>query len=434
MTHIENKLLAACFMDPAVCLLVSADIEIFADQNNKIVAEGIASLVTKTTPVTKASLIAEIRVLGYQNNVWDSYIDGVYAQYTPEDWDHFVSLLKEEKRKRIAKSAANKLATALDKNETVEDALTAFNQIMAGKDVSKEQKGMDEIAQRIYEKARSSRDTFEETGKYEVFGLDTGLAPLDEKIQFKPGELYVLAARPGMGKTSMLLQIMEGFERYGYGVMGSFEMRNEDMSARRLSQKTGINSSDLAQGKFEDPAAWDRFLNAVLDEKDSKILPYEGTKFIDDWCSRLRQYKLTHDIKWAVLDHLGKVLVKTYRAGMHEKYTQISNKLADIAQELDIVLIALSQLGREVDKRTPPRPRTSDIRGSGAIEEDAAGIILMYRPEYYEIYDDQNGNALNEGHTELIISKNRFGKPNQVAIMDFEKEYSRFNEPLTTNF
>lgn len=434
MTALENKLLAACFFEPTVPTLVSVDTEIFADPNNKILAEAVQSLTNQNTGITQASLIAEIKRLGYHKNVWDSYVAGIYTQYTPEDYDHIVSVLQELKRKRIAKSAAEKLLREIEDNKTLEESMTSFNLIMSGKDVNADQPSMSDLSRDIYEKARSSRTRFEETGEYDVFSLKCGMDPVDEKINFKPGEMYVLAARPGMGKTSFILQMIQGFEKFGYGVMGSFEMRNRDMAARRISQKTGISASDLTQGTFEDPQKWDQFLNAVLDERDSKVIPYDGTKYIDDFCSRLRQYKMTHDIKWAFLDHLGKVLVKMHRAGMHEKYTSISNKLSDIAQELDIVMVALSQLGRDVDKRTPPRPRVSDIRGSGAIEEDAAGIILLYRPEYYEIFDDVNGNALNEGHTEILIPKNRFGTPNQVAIMDFQKEYSRFNEPLTASF
>lgn len=434
MNDVENKLLAACFFEPEVPMMVSSDTEIFANANNKIVAEAIKSLVHQSTGITTVSVIAEIKILGYQNNVWDSYIEGIYSQYTPEDYDHLISVLQVERRKRLTIKAAENLIKNTEK-EGPDAAMTSFNKDISGEGVAKKRLTVGDISKKIYEKARASRENFEKTGEYITERIKSDMAPIDDKLGgYKKGEMYIVAARPGMGKTSFILQTMSGFEEYGYGVMGSLEMKNEDMIARKLAQKSGVNSNHIMQGTFEDPAGWERFLNAVLDDRDSKIIPYDGTKFIDDFCAKLRQYKITHDIQWAIIDHLGKVKVKMYRAGMHEKYTAISNKLADIAQELNIVLIGLSQLGREVDKRTPPKPRVSDIRGSGAIEEDAASIILIYRPEYYEIYDDDNGNRLNEGHTYFLIPKNRFGEPNQVAIMDFQKEYSRFIEPLTTSF
>jgi replicative DNA helicase len=238
-----------------------------------------------------------------------------------------------------------------------------------------------------------------------------------EKIlsSLQKSRLYVIAARPSMGKTAFMLSLAKNaaLQNHAAGIF-SLEMSSEELAGRLMSQ---INQVELQ-----------KITNAKLSQNEFESIVVKGTKvveklniYIDDTASisitelksKARRLVKTKGVKLIIIDYLqlmsGSNGANTNR-NREQEISEISRKLKGMAKELDVPVIALSQLSRDVEKRGgEKRPQLSDLRESGAIEQDADCVMFMYRPEYYGITTDLEGNSLPKGFTEVIIAKNRGG-------------------------
>lgn len=283
-------------------------------------------------------------------------------------------------------------------------------------------------------------------------GISTGLVDLDAKLGgLNPSDLLILAGRPSMGKTSLATNIAyniakaykKGIRPDGTegaiqgGVVGfySLEMSSEQLAARILSEASEISSHKIRQGDMEE----DEFRRFVEAAKKLESCPL----YIDDTpalpiaqlAARARRLKRTHGLDVLIVDYLQ--LVRGMSDNRVQEIGEISMGLKAIAKELNIPVVALSQLSRTVESRDDKRPQLSDLRESGSIEQDADAVMFVFREEYYverEKPSDDNLEAMAvwqdkmsrlHGKAEVIIGKQRHG-PIGTVELSFESQFTRF--------
>ena len=287
-------------------------------------------------------------------------------------------------------------------------------------------------------------------GNSKLIGTDTGFKNLNDKTSgFGKGDLVILAARPAMGKTALVLNMaLKAIERDEGVAFFSLEMPAEQLMLRMLSAKTSIPLQALRVGDLTDEQ-WSQ-LSSATDEMSRKKL------FVDDGGyatihmvrSKLRKLKSQHpEISMAIIDYL-QLMSGESKDGRQQEISEISRGLKQLARELQIPIIALSQLNRSLESRDNKRPMLSDLRESGAIEQDADIILFVYRGVVYKINEMKEklekakteGNAEkiaeyqkkydeliqgSEDDTELIIGKQRNG-PTATVDLVFQKRFTRF--------
>lgn len=262
-------------------------------------------------------------------------------------------------------------------------------------------------------------------------GLQTGFTQIDKMTSgWQNSDLIIIAARPAMGKTAFVLSMAKNIAvNYRQPVaMFSLEMSNVQLVNRLISNVCEIPSEKLKNGQLE-PFEWSQ-----LDIKSKEL--YDAPLYVDDTPSlsvfelrtKARRLVREHGIKLIIIDYLQLMNANGMGAGSRqEEVSTISRSLKGLAKELNIPIIALSQLNRSVETREGSdgkRPQLSDLRESGAIEQDADIVCFIHRPEYYKIYVDENKNDLR-GLAEFIIAKHRNGAVGNV-LLRFRGEYIKF--------
>jgi replicative DNA helicase len=268
-------------------------------------------------------------------------------------------------------------------------------------------------------------------------GVPTGFTELDRLTSgWQPSDLIIVAARPGMGKTSFTLALARNASlEFGKAVaFFSLEMSNLQLVQRLISLESEISGSKLRNGKLED-YEWQQLHSSIEKMGDMKI-------FIDDTPginifelrAKCRRLKMQHDIQIIIIDYLQLMTGGGDNKGNREQeISMISRSLKGLAKELSVPVIALSQLSRAVETRGgAKRPMLSDLRESGAIEQDADIVSFIYRPEYYDILEDEEGNSL-KNVAELIVAKHRNGATDTIK-MKFIAQYAKFTNLEDPNF
>jgi replicative DNA helicase len=258
-----------------------------------------------------------------------------------------------------------------------------------------------------------------------VTGLPTGFVDLDAYTAgFHPADLVIVAGRPSMGKTSFALNIAQHValvERRAVAVF-SLEMSKELLVQRILCSEAQVDAQKVRRG-FTQAKDIERLTNAAGLLGDAPVF-IDDTPAIStlDMRARTRRLKSEHDISLVIIDYLQLARCSERAENRQQEISSISRSLKALAKELSIPVIALSQLSRAVEARGGDRrPMLSDLRESGAIEQDADLVLFLYRPEFYDPNDPDK-----QGKAELIIGKQRNG-PTGVVPLVFEKTYTRFH-------
>ena len=256
-----------------------------------------------------------------------------------------------------------------------------------------------------------------------VTGLPTGFHDFDEMTAgLQPSDLIILAARPAMGKTTLALNMAEyaALKTKKAVAVYSMEMSASQLAFRLISSIGRINATRLRTGQLEDED-WSRVNMAIKMLSDVKIFIDDTPALSPDVLrSKARRIKREHDLGLIVIDYLQLMTVPGTGENRATEISEISRSLKALAKELNVPVIALSQLNRGLESRTDKRPVMADLRESGAIEQDADIIVFIYRDEYY------NKESADRGLAEVIIGKQRNG-PTGTCKLKFFGEYTRFD-------
>lgn len=275
------------------------------------------------------------------------------------------------------------------------------------------------VAEKVLEKVQE----YAKRESHALTGLSTGFRDLDEMTSgLQPSDLIIVAARPSMGKTALCLTLAQNAAIAEKAVVGVFslEMSKEQLVMRMMSSEAKVDASRFRKGMLS-REEWERLARAIGTLSDARI-------FIDDTpgitvlemrakCRRLAAEEKKLDL--IVVDYLQLMSGGMRNENRQQEVSKISRELKGLAKELQVPVVALSQLSRAPEARNPPRPMMSDLRESGSIEQDADVVAFIYREDYYKPDEE------NAGLAELIISKQRNG-PTGTVKLAFLKEFTRF--------
>ncbi len=246
-----------------------------------------------------------------------------------------------------------------------------------------------------------------------VTGIATGFADLDYRTAgMQPADLVLIAARPSMGKTAFVLNIAEhvAFKLNRTIAIFSLEMSKEQLVNRLFSLESKVDSQHIRTGQLSDQE-WEKLIeSAGVIGKSNLIIDDTPGISIAELRSKCRKYKLEHDLSMIVIDYLQLMSGSGRTDSRQQEISDISRSLKAIARELSVPVLALSQLSRAVEQRPDHRPMLSDLRESGAIEQDADVVMFIYRDEYY------NHDTERPGIAEIIIAKQRNGPIGTVEL------------------
>lgn len=260
--------------------------------------------------------------------------------------------------------------------------------------------------------------------KGNVTGIPTGFNDLDYKLSgLQPSDLVLVAARPSMGKTAFVLNIAQyvAFKKEKGVAIFSLEMSKEQLVNRLFSLESQVDSQAIRTGNLKD-SDWEKLIEgAGIIGKSNLIIDDTPGISVSELRSKCRKYKLEHDIQLVIIDYLQ---LMTGSVGKHsesrqQEISEISRSLKALARELNVPVVALSQLSRAVEGRPDKRPMLSDLRESGAIEQDADVVMFIYRDEYY------NKDTEYKKQAEIIIAKQRNGPVGTVHLA-WLADYTKF--------
>lgn len=271
----------------------------------------------------------------------------------------------------------------------------------------------------------NAMDKIEKASKSDgnVTGIATGFIDLDFRTAgMQPSDLILVAARPSMGKTAFVLNIAQhvAFKLNQTVAIFSLEMSKEQLVNRLFSLESRVDSQHLRTGNLSD-AEWEKLIESagVIGQSNLIIDDTPGIS-ISELRSKCRKYKLEHDLKLIIIDYL-QLMSGSGRGSdsRQQEISDISRSLKALARELNVPVVALSQLSRAVEQRPDHRPMLSDLRESGAIEQDADVVMFIYRDDYY------NKDTEKKGIAEIIIAKQRNGPIGTVELV-WLPDYTKF--------
>ncbi len=258
--------------------------------------------------------------------------------------------------------------------------------------------------------------------KGSVTGIPTGFTDLDYRTAgMQPSDLVLIAARPSMGKTAFVLNIAQyvAFKKNLPVVMFSLEMSKEQLVNRMFSLESSVDAQKLRTGQLNDQD-WERLIEgAGVIGKSKLVIDDTPGISVSELRSKCRKLKLEHGISMVIIDYLQLMSGSGRTDSRQQEISDISRALKSIARELNVPVLALSQLSRAVEQRPDHRPMLSDLRESGAIEQDADVVMFIYRDDYY------NHDTDRKGVSEIIIAKQRNGPIGTVELA-WLPEYTKF--------
>src|SRR3984893_9085053 len=338
--------------------------------------------------------------------------------------EHYARIVKEKATLRSLIFSANKiLATAYEAEEEADVILDqAEHAIFAIAD--------DQVRDgfvSLRDLAQSSLETIERlhARKELITGVPTGFTELDEITSgLQPSDLVIVAARPSMGKTSLVLNISQAVSTKTDMTVGLFslEMSKEQLFLRMLTAEARIDAHRL-RGGFLGERDWGRLSQAIGTLSETKIFiddtPSIGTLEMRAKCRRLAA---EHDLHLVIVDYIQLMQGRGRFENRTLELASISRSLKGLAKELRVPVVMLSQLSRAPESRSDHRPQLSDLRESGALEQDADVVLFIYREDQY---GDRNAPSDSQGIAELIVGKQRNG-PTGVVKLAFIREFTRF--------
>jgi replicative DNA helicase len=437
----EQSALGACLIDQEATATVSEvlpDPDDFYRLAHRTIYSSILSLFQQGEPVDIITVSNDLASRGKLEEAGGPpYLTTlINVVPTSANVEHYANIIKEKAILRRLIYAGTAIASmGYLEDEPIHDLVDKSERLIY--DISEHRLTQDFIP--LSKILHSTYQKIEElyTHKVHVTGVPSGFREFDNLTAgFQKGNFIVIAARPSMGKTALVLNIAQHVaanENMPVGLF-SLEMSKDEIAQRFLSAAAQINAMKLRTGHIA-PGDWGK-INRALN------LLNEAPIFVDDSAgitvmeirSKARRLKAREGLRLIIVDYLQLIVGKSRVENRNQELSEISRQLKNLAKELEIPVIALSQLSRDCERRTDKHPLLSDLRESGAIEQDADMVVFIYRDKYYNPQSEK-GNA-----AEIMIAKQRNG-PIATVEMGFMSDYARFvpldtvhEEPLDTDW
>ena len=390
--------------------------EDFYREDNKTIYSAILNLYNRAEPVDIITLKAELSSLGKLEAVGGlEYLAELPDKVpTTANVDKYIKIVEEKSLLRnLLKTANEIIKLGYDETQEVDVLMDQAEKKIFDAIQSRNQKGYSSIKDILVDTFTELEQLYNQ--KQHITGVPTGFADLDYKTAgFHNSDLILVAARPAMGKSAFALNIASYAATRGNIPVAIFslEMSKEQMVNRILCSEAMVDSNKVRTGKIDDED-WAKLAEASGTLSESKI-------FIDDTPgisimeirAKCRKLKLEQDIGMVVIDYLQLVQGSGKRgASREQEIAEISRSLKILAKEINVPVIALSQLSRAPEQRPDHRPMLSDLRESGSIEQDADIVMFLYRDDYY------NEDSEKKNIAEVILAKHRSGSTGTVELL-----------------
>ena len=431
---LEEAVLGALMLDRDALPMVMDALrpESFYVEAHQLIYRAIIRLFERSNPVDLLTVTEELRSSGDLDKVGGPYhlveLSNRVASAANIEYHARIIAQKHIQRELISvstktiKNAYEDTTDVFDLLDDAEKGLFAITQ----NNLSRSYESMGNLSSKVLK-------MIEEVSKKTdgLTGVPTGFTDLDRLTSgWQPSDLIIVAARPGMGKTSFVLAVALNAARdFNKGVaLFSLEMASTQLVQRLISMEAEISGSKMRNGKLED-YEWQQ-LQSTVERLNSVPIYIDDTPAINifELRAKCRRLKQQHDIQLVIIDYLQLMTgggESTKNGNREQEISSISRALKSLAKELSVPVIALSQLSRAVETRGgSKRPQLSDLRESGAIEQDADIVSFIYRPEYYQILEDENGQSL-KGVAEYIVAKHRNGALDTVKLK-FTDNFAKF--------
>ena len=431
--EIEEAILGALMLETDAYSAVSDLLkpESFYDPKHQLIFAAIQELAVKQEPIDMLTVTNQLAANGVLEEVGGSYhISTLTAKVGSaahiEYHAHIVA--RKSLARQLIKFASEIEAQAFDETADIEEVM----QRAEGNLFELSQKNIKQDFSQIHPIVSEAVTKMEQAANRPegLSGLPTGFHKLDQMTSgWQNSDLVILAARPAMGKTAFALSMCKNMAvNYGTPVaIFSLEMSNLQLANRLIQNECEISGEKIKSGRLS-TEEWTQ-LNSRIERLKRAPIFVDDTPSLSvfEFRTKARRLVKDHGVKIIMIDYLQLMNATGMQFGSREQeVSTISRSLKGLAKELNIPIIALSQLNRGVESRAgdDKRPQLADLRESGAIEQDADMVCFIHRPEYYKIYEDAKGNDLR-GLAEIIIAKHRSGAVGDVRLK-FRGEFVRF--------
>ena len=390
--------------------------EDFYREDNKTIYEAILNLYNRSEPIDIITLKAELTSMGMFDKIGGlEYIVGLPEKVpTTANVEKYISIVKEKSElRRLIKAANEIIEQGYDPTENIDDIMNSAEKKIFNIMQDKDQKSYSPIKDVLIDAFTELEQLYNQ--KQHITGVPTGFIDLDYKTAgLHNSDLILIAARPAMGKSAFALNIATNaaLKAKVPAVLFSLEMSKEQMVNRILCSEAMVDSNKVRTGKIDDDD-WIKLADTMGDLSEAPIYIDDTPGIsINEIRAKCRKLKLEKNIGLVVIDYLQLVQGSSKRAqgSREQEISEISRSLKILAKEINVPVIALSQLSRAPEQRPDHRPMLSDLRESGAIEQDADIVMFLYRDEYYKKDTDKPGVA------EVIIAKQRNGPVGTVEL------------------
>jgi len=412
------------------------DKDVFYLPEHQEIYDAIFSLFQEGKAIDIFTVTEELRKRGTLKQVGGEYyligLSNVVASAAHSE-EHARIVLQMYVKRRLIEISGDIIKQSYDETVDVLDLLDRAEQELFKVSQGSLKKGNVNISSVVTDVKKQ----LEQLAKLEgLSGIPSGFRELDEYTSgWQKGELIIIAARPGMGKTAFVLSMARNMavDHEIPVAIFNLEMTSDQLTKRLLSIETEIPAEKFRNGKLSE-MEWN-LLNSRIDKiSDAPIYINDSSMLsVFDLRAQARKLKSQFNIGIIIIDYLQLMTAQTNNknGNREQEISTISRNLKSLAKELDIPVIALSQLSRKVEVRGEKgghkRPQLSDLRESGAIEQDADIVSFIYRPEYYEIPEWEEDNDSTKDQAEFILAKHRNGKTGKIR-MRFEGEFGRFSD------
>ncbi|MCI9063245.1 MAG: replicative DNA helicase [Clostridia bacterium] len=397
----------------------------FYREDNKAIFEAMLNLYSRSEPIDLVTVNDELTSMGMFEKVGGmDYLAMLPSKVpTTANVDKYIKIVEEKYVLRsLIKTANEIIELGYNPTEDLEYIMNNAEKKIFDIIQNKGQKGYVDIKDVLIESFTKLEELYNQ--KQQITGVPTGFTELDYKTAGLHGsDLILVAARPAMGKTAFALNIAANAATKAKVPVAIFnlEMSKDQLVNRILCMEAMVDSNKVRTGKLEEED-WVKLANVVGPLSDSNIY-IDDTPGISimDIRTRCRKLKMEKDIGLIIIDYIQLIQGSGSRrnGSREQEIAEISRSLKILAKELNVPIIALSQLSRAVEQRPDHRPMLSDLRESGSIEQDADIVMFLYRDDYY------NQDSEEKGITEVIISKHRGGSTGTVKLV-WMGEYTKF--------
>ncbi|MFY8108714.1 MAG: replicative DNA helicase [Bacteroidia bacterium] len=445
---LEEAVLGALMLEKHAITVVAEVLspKSFYKDSHSMIYEAIVVLFGKAEPIDILTVTSELRKKGQLDIVGGAYYITMLTNRVTSaaNIEYHARIIAEKFLQRELIRISGEIQT-----EAFEDSADAFNMLDSAEkklfdlsqgNIKRAYLSMNAV---VKQTLKDIEDMKLKTGKYT--GIPSGFTKLDRiTAGFQRSDLIIVAARPGMGKTAFALSVARNASFEGLGkdesprgvAIFSLEMGNKQMVSRMISSEAEISGHKLRTGELKD-YEWEQ-LNAKIAALSEAPILIDDTPALSvfELRAKCRRMKQQNDISMVVIDYLQLMRgddTGNKNGNREQEVSYISRSLKALAKELDVPVIALSQLSRQTERRSASnRPMLSDLRESGSIEQDADMVMFIYRPEYYQLAEWEDGTPTS-GQAEVMIAKNRHGALDNIRLR-FLNDYTKFTDLMEDQY